>query len=137
MSRTIWNSFGCRLNLKLRTIAINVPAHMKLYSRYDEVAGHKRRYSVRNIRMLFSKTNVTPINIAQWGMLLLPALLLRKVILNLTPAERTISAGFVPANPFVRRVLETLHHIETCIPFSPPLGTSILATGRLGHTVPT
>jgi len=118
-------------------IAINVPAHMKLYSRYDEVAGHKRRYSVRNIRMLFSKTNVTPINIAQWGMLLLPALLLRKVILNLTPAERTISAGFVPANPFVRRVLETLHHIETCIPFSPPLGTSILATGRLGHTVPT
>ncbi len=36
-------------------VAINVPAHMAFYGKYDEVAGHKRRYNTADIESLFKK----------------------------------------------------------------------------------
>ena len=102
-------------------VVINVPAHMTCYSQYDEVAGHKRRYGVADIKSLFRQARLKPISIAQWGLFLLPALLLRKLILRLTPPEHTIRVGFVPANPLLHSILIGLQDLETKIPFSLPL----------------
>ena len=33
-------------------VVINVPAHMSFYSKYDEVAGHKRRYNTAGVEAL-------------------------------------------------------------------------------------
>src|SRR5207302_338350 len=82
------------------------PAHMTFYSQYDEVAGHKRRYGVADIKSLFRQARLKPISIAQWGLFLLPALLMRKLILRLTPPEHTIRVGFVPSNPFLHGILK-------------------------------
>ena len=111
-------------------VVINVPAHMNFYSQYDEVAGHKRRYGVADIKSLFRQARLKPISIAQWGLFLLPALLMRKLILRLTPPEHTISVGFVPSNPFLHGILKRLQALETSIPFSMPIGSSLLAVGR-------
>ena len=111
-------------------VVINVPAHMTFYSQYDEVAGHKRRYGVADIKSLFRQARLKPISIAQWGLFLLPALLMRKLILRLTPPEDTISVGFVPSNPFLHGILKRLQALETSIPFSMPIGSSLLAVGR-------
>ncbi len=112
-------------------VAINVPAHITLYSRYDQVAGHKRRYSVGQIKSLLSQAGLASRRVVQWGFLLLPTLLIRQIILNITPAEHTIRRGFVPANRFVEKTLNIARSIETSLPFSPPLGSSILAVGQL------
>src|SRR5256885_7301800 len=117
-------------------VAINVPAHTALYSRYDDVCGHKRRYSVADIKSLFCRAGLEPISIAQWGFFLVPALLIRKLILRLTPPERTIRVGFVPANPLLHSILKGLQDLETKIPFSLPIGSSLLAIAQRAPSAP-
>ena len=55
---------------------------------------------------------------------------MRKLILCLTPPEHTISVGFVPSNLFLHGILKRLQALETSIPFSMPIGSSLLAVGR-------
>ena len=112
-------------------VVINVPAHMPLYSKYDEVAGHKRRYNTANIKELFRAARVEPISVVQWGFSLIALLLVRKAILSFVSRERTIRTGFAPPNILVRSILGVLQSIETHMPFSMPLGSSILAIGQI------
>jgi SAM-dependent methyltransferase len=117
-------------------VIINVPAHMSFYSRYDEVAGHKRRYNTRSMKALFRAVNVRPISIIQWGFSLVPLLLARKVVLSFVSRERTIRIGFEPPNAFVRDVLGMLQSIETSLPFSIPVGSSLFAIGQKQNGLP-
>jgi SAM-dependent methyltransferase len=112
-------------------VVINVPAHMAFYGKYDEVAGHKRRYNTDGIRSLFQRANLEPLRIVQWGFLLTPFLLARKILLNFVARENTIRTGFVPQNALARSFFRALQVIETSMPFSMPVGTSLLALGRL------
>ena len=111
-------------------VVINVPAHMPLYSKYDEVAGHKRRYNTADMKELFRAARVEPISLVQWGFSLISLLLARKAVLSFVSRERTIRTGFAPPNSLVRRILGALQLIETHMPFSMPLGSSIMAIGQ-------
>jgi SAM-dependent methyltransferase len=112
-------------------VAINVPAHMSLYGKYDEVAGHKRRYSAADIESLFRKAQVKTVRIVEWGFLLLPLLFLRKLVLRGVSKQDAIRTGFEPSGSFVTSVCENLRRIETGLPFSLPLGSSLLALGHV------
>ena len=112
-------------------VVLNVPAHMFFYSKYDEVAGHKRRYNTASVAALFRAANVEPISIRQWGFSLVPLLLARRIVLSFVSRQRTIRTGFTPPNKLARRGLDALQAIETHIPFAMPLGTSVLAIGRI------
>lgn len=112
-------------------VVINVPAHMAFYSKYDEVAGHKRRYSAADLRSLFHQTGVETLNIVSWGFSLVPALIARKGILHFVPRERTIRTGFATQNAATHGLFSFLRRMETALPFAMPVGTSLLAVGRL------
>ncbi len=111
-------------------VVVNVPAHMSLYSQYDEVAGHKRRYDSRGMKELFRVVHVRPISIVQWGFSLIPLLLARKVVLSFVSRERTIRTGFEPPNRLVSKMLGAMQAIETAMPFSMPIGSSLFAIGQ-------
>ena len=113
-------------------VAINVPAHMSLYGKYDEVAGHKRRYSTAKIESLFRQTRLKMVRIVEWGFLLRPLLFARTLILRRVSKENAIRTGFDPSGPFVTSVCENLRRLELSLPFSFPLGTSLLALGQIG-----
>ena len=112
-------------------VAINVPAHMALYGKYDDVAGHKRRYNAARVKSLFQQTNVRPLSIVSWGFSLVPILFARKLLLHFVSSERTIRTGFVEQNAVIRGLLRTLQRIETSMPFPMPVGSSLLALGKL------
>jgi SAM-dependent methyltransferase len=112
-------------------VVINVPAHMAFYGKYDEVAGHKRRYNTAELRSLFQRANVEPIRIVLWGFLLTPFLFARKIVLNFVSRENTIRTGFEAQNAIVRGFFRAMQLLETSMPFSMPVGTSLLALGRL------
>jgi SAM-dependent methyltransferase len=114
-------------------VVINVPAYMSFYSKYDEVAGHKRRYNTAGIERLFHVAKVEPITIVQWGFSLVPLLLARKAVLAFVSRERAIRTGFASPNTLVRRALRALQSIETSMPFPMPLGSSLLAIGQMGN----
>jgi hypothetical protein len=77
------------------------------------------------------------IRIVEWGFLLLPLLFARKLILRRVSKENAIRTGFDPSGPFVTSVCENLRRLETSLPFSLPLGSSLLALGQLsGEAIP-
>ena len=115
-------------------VAINVPAHMALYSKYDRVAGHKRRYNSSSISSLFQKSNVTPLAMVNWGLSLFPVLLVRKLVLKFVSNERTIGAGFKTPGRAAKAGLDLLKGIEMSVPIDMPIGSSIMALGRLNES---
>ena len=110
-------------------VAINVPAHMVFYGKYDEVAGHKRRYNIAQIESLFRRTGVKRLSIVHWGFSLVPILFARKVVLHFISRDRVICTGFAQPNAMARRILQTVQRAETSMPFPMPLGSSLLAVG--------
>jgi len=114
-------------------LVVNVPANSWLTSDYDRVAGHLRRYSPRRLRRLFDACGMETQGVWQWGLSMVPLLLLRKAPLSPTNTNgaATIRRGFVPPNRMARLLLHTLKNMETALPFPMPLGTSIVACARL------
>ena len=112
-------------------VAVNVPAGMMLFSDYDKIAGHVRRYSRQGVRQLFESCGVEIQGIQPWGLLMVPLLVVRKTLLRRTRRADTIRTGFVPPNAFSRLLLQGMKNVETALPFRMPFGTSILAWGRM------
>jgi SAM-dependent methyltransferase len=112
-------------------IIVNVPASMLLFSQYDRVTGHVRRYTRHSLAELFRHSGLEPEGLRHWGLLMVPVLLARKARLrNVSPAE-TMRVGFAPPNRMAQLLLRALKSIETALPFPMPFGTSLLAWGRL------
>ncbi len=116
-------------------VAINVPAHMALYSKYDKVAGHKRRYNCARLSSLFEMSNVTKLAMTNWGFSLVPLLAVRKLVLRFVSEERTIGVGFKPPGQIMKAGLDFLKSLEMSLPIGMPVGSSIMALGRLSESV--
>ena len=110
-------------------VAINVPAHMAFYGKYDEVIGHKRRYNTARIEWLFRHTKIEPLSIAYWGLTLLPLLFARKIVLRFVSSEQTIHTGFAEHNVVTRKLVRIIQRLELSAPFPMPIGTSLMAFG--------
>ena len=111
-------------------VVINVPALQSLFSRYDEVAGHKRRYTKKMLRALFENHGIQPMELSYWGMSLLPIALIRKFFLLFVSRKNIIRKGFRPPGSIINSLFKVLMKLEMTLFKHPPLGTSILAVGR-------
>lgn len=116
-------------------VIINVPALNSLFSKYDIVAGHKRRYNKRMMKELFKKCNIEEISISYWGFLLIPVAMIRKLILKFVSKSKIISTGFNPPNFIVNKLLNVILSLENQFISSPVLGTSLIAVGRVKDEV--
>ncbi len=115
-------------------LVVNVPAGMLLFSDYDRVQGHVKRYTARSLVALFDQCGIETVGVQPWGLLMVPFLLARKALLACTKpkaAETIMRRGFMPPNAIARRLLHSMKNVETVLPFRMPFGTSILAWGRL------
>lgn len=112
-------------------VFVNVPASMLFFSDFDRTVGHLRRYTRGSLAKLLRSCGVEAPTIWPWGLLMVPLLFARKAMLRTSRTADIIRAGLVPPNGISRFVLHGLKNIETALPFSMPLGTSILAWGRL------
>jgi len=106
-------------------ILINVPALQSLWSKYDEAAGHFRRYNIEALRRVAQRNGMAIGDWSYWGAPLTPLLVLRKLLLAARPSEKVISTGFDPRNPVLNRLLFWLSRCEQ-IP-QHLAGTSVMA----------
>jgi 2-polyprenyl-3-methyl-5-hydroxy-6-metoxy-1,4-benzoquinol methylase len=113
-------------------LLVNVPALQRLYSRYDEIAGHLRRYNVALLRQQLRAAGFSIVHHAYWGATLLPVALARKWMLRMCSPERTIRLGFQPGSKLADRFLRGLMHIECRLCPRAPLGTSLVALAEKG-----
>jgi hypothetical protein len=94
-------------------LVINVPAHQALYSKYDEVVGHVRRYSIGQLAQVLERNGFKIRSFSYWGLPLLPLLVARKAMLKLRRTEQEIiSSGFDPGGRALNYSLGLLARCE-------------------------
>ena len=112
-------------------VIINVPALNSLFSKYDVMAGHKRRYTKKMMETLFKECGIEKVSIEYWGFSMIPIAWLRKFMLMFTPDEKVIKSGFRPPNKLMNLLLKKLMQLENVLMKSPPKGTSLVAIGKI------
>ncbi|PJB55101.1 MAG: class I SAM-dependent methyltransferase [Bacteroidetes bacterium CG_4_9_14_3_um_filter_41_19] len=111
--------------LKSNGIAIiNVPAHQGLYSKYDKVMGHVKRYSKNDLEQLLTELGLQIEYSVYWGFFLLPTLFLRKLVLKFVK-RGTTKLGFHPPHPFINKAFLCLYKFENWLLPNPITGTSL------------
>lgn len=107
-------------------LALNVPAGQWLYSAYDEMDGHKRRYSMRSLLEVMRRNGFTIVTSSYWGLPLVPLVLLRKLWLATKHGDPTaVSAGF---DSRTRTINQSLRLLSRCEPLPQKFsGTSVMA----------
>lgn len=114
-------------------VHINVPASQLLFSRYDVVAGHLRRYTVTSLTRLAESAGIRVQACGYWGLSLVPVAALRKLMLSTWGRRFTdgevLRHGFKPPGPFVNQTLATVGACETALFAKTWLGTSVMLIG--------
>lgn len=120
-------SFHLKKNGRL---IINVPAIQSLYSIYDKVIGHIRRYNIPSLEKELHFSGFRIEKASYWGMSLMPLLLVRQFILRFFRKDQIIKAGFQPVSPLIDSVLRLIMRIEYAIFPQPPSGTSLIVVAQ-------
>jgi SAM-dependent methyltransferase len=109
---------------------VGVPAHPGLFSEYDRLVGHVRRYRRKELRRVFESAGFLNPEIHNWGLSMLPLIFIRKIYLRYIAEEKVISSGFKPPHPLVNRLMLALMRAETRLFRRVPAGISLMAAGR-------
>jgi len=106
---------------------INVPAVELLRSRYDEVAGHELRYSVKILRRHAERVGFRVLDVRYWGFsLIFPLWVRRYVVSAYEDGGEVIKKGFTPPGKLAHVLLKLMGKMETTLAPWVPLGTSVL-----------
>lgn len=86
-------------------LLLNVPALQPLWSKYDEAAGHFRRYSIGALSRVAARNGLKVTAWSYWGLPLLPLLILRKWLIANKSHDEIIAAGFDARGAAMNRLL--------------------------------
>jgi SAM-dependent methyltransferase len=105
---------------------LNLPALQWLYSEYDRVQGHQRRYSLARVKSVAARNGFRLRRLTYWGGPLVPVVALRKAMLEIGKSRLdNYSSGFDAGGRFFNACLYGLSRIEP-LP-QRWIGTSVMA----------
>lgn len=112
-------------------LIVNVPALSTLYSQYDRIVGHHRRYTRASLTSEVQGLGASILAARYWGLFMTPIALLRKaVVAVMAKPAHIVRVGFSPPSSFVHAGLRALMRLETRSLRNPPLGTSVLLAAK-------
>jgi SAM-dependent methyltransferase len=111
-------------------VFINVPALNSLYSAYDKVVGHLRRYDKPMMTEELTKCDLDVVHLNYWGLSFLPVLQLRKMMLRRAAEETVVQKGFRPPGAITNALLKGMIRLEASLVPDPIRGTSLMAIAR-------
>jgi len=110
-------------------LIINVPAGQWAFSKYDEAAGHVRRYSISTLRDAIRANGLKVEAWTYWGLPMVPILALRKLwLLWHGDEDQIIRSGFDTRTAAMNQVMGMISNCEW-LP-QKMLGTSLMAVLR-------
>jgi len=119
------------------TLFLTVPAHRFLWSKWDEVCGHKRRYQRQELRQKvesagFNVVRLSPANF----FIFLPAVFIRKLKEMLIPAKESYSTDFMPVPDFANNFLISVYKVEAKLirNLNLPIGLSYIVLAKKGKS---
>jgi 2-polyprenyl-3-methyl-5-hydroxy-6-metoxy-1,4-benzoquinol methylase len=106
---------------------ITVPAYMFLWSSFDEINNHKRRYTRNELNLKLVESGFKVIKISYYNTLLFPLILIIRVINNLL--KRNAESDVDMPNKFINYILKIIFGLEKYLLriTNFPFGVSILA----------
>jgi SAM-dependent methyltransferase len=105
-------------------ILVNVPANQAFFSRYDEAAGHYRRYDAAGLAAVMKRAGLRPLRHVNWGYVYLPLIWMRKRLSRNLPEDQVIEKGF-DTNPATNAALAAWSWLDWSTGWRAP-GTSLL-----------
>jgi 2-polyprenyl-3-methyl-5-hydroxy-6-metoxy-1,4-benzoquinol methylase len=114
-------------------VIINVPALTLLFSQYDRLVGHYRRYNQGSLRNLIREQvpALEIVDVRYWGMSLVPIAWLRKLVVQRAKtAQQAIEIGFATPTPWINRLFRGMMRAETSLLTHPVFGSSVMALIR-------
>lgn len=75
-------------------VLINVPSNQTLFSRYDEAAGHHRRYDAAGLGSVLERSGFRVQKFVNWGYVYVPLVWARQILSRNIPEEQIIKKGF-------------------------------------------
>jgi 2-polyprenyl-3-methyl-5-hydroxy-6-metoxy-1,4-benzoquinol methylase len=109
-------------------IFVNVPALPLLFSPYDRVQGHCRRYTATTLRQEFRDQNLHIRSVRYWGGMLLPLVFVRKYLVSkATTPETVFRKGFQMRYAWINTALLRIMRMEMSIFKNPIIGSSLFA----------
>lgn len=113
-------------------LILTVPAFSWLWSDWDKVLHHKRRYNLNNLAKLLQKHSFT-VSYATYlySFLVLPALIIRQIKQKFLKSEK-YSSDFKLSNDLLNKIIGVMANIEFKIvqKIPLPLGTTILVVAK-------
>lgn len=112
-------------------ILIHVPAFKFLWSKWDEVLHHKRRYTLDSLTKILEQNNFEVLESAYlYSFLVLPAFLVRKIKSRKTTGQ--YKSDFQLGNPVINQILLKLASFERSLilNFHIPFGTSLISIAK-------
>ena len=117
------------VNLMQHIVIMTVPAHQCLWSKYDVIARHKRRYNTPSLKKLVHQNGFNILEMKHFFISILPLLFLRKILnkdnhKNL--CDNKVKEEF-KINPILNFICKLMLNIENQIlkKVSPKIGGSI------------
>jgi len=120
-----------RILTKEGLVIITVPAFSRLWSKWDEILHHKRRYSKTELKEILIKNNFKLLKLTYlYSFLVLPTFLIRKIKEKLF--KNFYPSDFKLSNKTINTLLNILSQIEFSIAdkFSIPFGTSVFVVAK-------
>jgi len=117
-----------RILKKHRFLILTVPALPQLWSNWDVVLHHKRRYTKNSLINLFNQNEFKLIRISyMYSFLVLPTIIIRTIKNILYP--KNYPSDFRLSNPLLNFLLDKISTLESSlvINFSVPVGLSLIA----------
>jgi hypothetical protein len=112
-------------------VFLNVPAMQSLYSKFDEVLGHVRRYDSRLLSQHLADAGLDVLSVRYWGLTMIPIIYLRALLVSFaSDADKILKLGFKPPSRLMAAVLSGLLSLETSVSRSPAIGTCLLAVAQ-------
>jgi len=118
------------VNFHLRpgaAIIINVPAMPTLYSAYDSMQGHVKRYNLAELRRELREADFEVGTIGYWGFTLIPIAFVRKLVMFILGKQASYKTGFQVPGLLGSIILKILRRFDNSIGHQQFAGTSIIA----------
>jgi 2-polyprenyl-3-methyl-5-hydroxy-6-metoxy-1,4-benzoquinol methylase len=114
-------------------VIVSVPAISQLYSRFDEVQGHRRRYDKKGFRKVIHDAGLEILSLQGWGQLTLPLVLMQRKLFSRGKEENRVYSDFLklPRHPVPEVLLAMYRFDSRCtIAGYSPFGTSLIAVAK-------
>ncbi len=112
-------------------ILITVPAFTWLWSMWDEVLHHKRRYTKQSLEMVLEREGFEVVKISYlYSFLILPALIIR--FIKTWSSRKSYSSDFELTLPIINKLMLLVCDLERIlmVRFSIPFGTSLVVLAK-------